>query len=238
MAQFFGGLGGKGSGGSRFGGGTSGTRGGKKTDIKKTSLEQAMEMCEGRKPKKPGEMSADERYKQLMKNKMEEAKTRLMSDKKMNAFHLPGTNGKPKEFSKSVQLALEVMAQRQAKKEMKKQKQKESGVEIKATSIGGMYGGWLDSKGRVTNGRGEVLLKIDKKTGDIVTTGFFGRKVGKYDPKSPYCFFKIQKYIEADAAKKEKAANALIEAQNKANSGGNIWGTDNDDNGGNFNGWW
>lgn len=229
MARFFGGMGGSGSG-SRFGGG--------KKDNKNSgsSLERALASKKSPGVKKASEMTGEERYQALMKEKMNASKDKLMQTKKFS-HQMPGVAPMEKEMSKSTQMALEIMAAKMAKREMKKKKPIED-IEIKATFIGGAYSGYIDAKGRVYGAGNKQVLQIDKKTGDIKTVGFFGRKIGKYDPKSNYCFNKIQKQLEKHAVKNGYGnTNVWGASDNKPQDTGNIWGTsNNDDKGGT--GWW
>lgn len=233
MTRFFGGMGGKGSS-SRFGS----NQGEKKVD----SLALAKEMLAARSKggKKSTEMSSEERYQKLMAQKMESHKQQLMQQKKY-AHKLPGTAPDNQEMSKSTKMALEIIAERMAKKEMKKKKP--DGIEIKPTHIGGMYSGYIDAKGNVWNAQQQKVLKIDPKTGDIKTNGLFGRTIGKFDPKSGTSFFKIQKQLEAFAVKNGNGANNIWGQKTGDKPattniyGSNGWSGGGND-GGNNNGWW
>lgn len=237
MARFYGGMGGSGAG-SRFG-----AKDGKKGSAS-SSLEKAMAGKRDPNAKKTSEMTAEERYKKLMTEKMESHKANLMQQKKFS-HSLPGTKPMDKELSKSAQLAMELMAAKMAKREMKKKKGAEP-VVIKPVAIGGLYSGHIDAKGNVWNNLNKKVLTIDKKTGAIKTTGLFGRKIGKYDPKSNFCLYKIQKELEKFALKHGAGANNIWGQQAGAkpasdpssiygNSGG--WGGGGGDDGGNK-GWW
>lgn len=231
MTRFFGGMGGAGAG-SRFGNG-------KKSSNAGSSLDRAMAGKQGG-IKKASDMSADERYQALIKDKLNAQKSELMQSKKYN-HQLPGTSSQPKEMSKSTQAALELMAQKMAKREMKGLK-KPKALDIKPTHIGGAYGGFIDAKGRVWGPGNKQILKIDLKSGDMKTMGFFGRKIGKYDPKSQFCFNKIQKVLEKQAVK-DGYGNNNIWGGNSSSGGSSSsdiygsggWGGSKDDKG---SGWW
>lgn len=238
MTRFYGGLGGSGSG-SRFGGSSS-REGGSSS----SSLEKAMAAKNNKKVKSASSMSADERYQALIKQKMESHKAKLMQTKSSSGFQLPGTKPADKEMSKSAQLAMELIAAKMAKRDLKKAKPAEK-IIIKPQGIGGLYGGWIDAKGNVWDAHRKKVLKIDIKTGDIKTTGMFGRKIGKYDPKSHTGLYKIQQQLEKHALKTGNGASNIWGQQAGAkpasdpnsiygNSGG--WGGGSDD-GGNK-GWW
>lgn len=241
MTRFFGGMGGAGAG-SRFG--KSGSDSKKPmSSFEKTMAANRKEKSGGQ--KNPGKMSAEERYQKLIAEKMESQKQRLMQQKKHSHHNLPGTKAMDGEMSKSTQIAMELMAARMAKREMKKKKGAEP-FEIKPMTIGGMYSGFIDAKGNVWNNLNQKVLTIDRKNGDMKTTGLFGRKIGKYDPKSNFCFHKIQKQLEKYALKHGAGVNNIWGQQDGARSSsdpssiygnsGNIWGSGGDD-GGNK-GWW
>lgn len=229
MTRFFGGMGGSGAG-SRFNsskGSTNAT----------SSLDRAM-AGKNAGGKKASDMSADERYQALIKEKMSAQKSDLMQAKKYS-HQIPGTSSQPKEMSKSTQAALELMAQKMAKREMKGMK-KPKVFEIKPTHVGGAYGGFIDAKGRVWGAGNKQILKIDTKTGDMKTMGFFGRKIGKYDPKSQFCANKIQKLLEKQAVKDGYGNNNVWNGGGSGGSsdiyGSGGWGGGSKDDKGS--GWW
>lgn len=234
MTRFFGGMGGSGAG-SRFGG--------SKDKKAMTNLEKAMALRkDGNSNKKTSEMTGEERYKKLISDKMEAHKSRLMQQKKFS-HNLPGTKPMDQEISKGAQMAMELVAAKMAKREMKKKKGADP-IEIKPTPIGGMYTGFIDAKGNVWNNQNKKVLTIDKKTGAIKTTGMFGRKIGKFDPKSSFCFYKIQKELEKFALKHGSGANNIWGQQagsKPASDPGSIYGSSpgwgSSDDGGNK-GWW
>lgn len=227
MTRFFGGMGGSGTG-SRFNNGKSGSSNGG------SSLDRAMAGKGG--VKKASDMTPEERYQSLIQEKLSAQKSELVKTKKYG-HQIPGTSSQPKEMSKSTQAALELMAQKMAKREMKALKKPKT-IEVKPTHVGGMYGGFIDAKGRVWGAGNKQVLQIDLKSGDMKTTGFFGRKIGKYDPKSQFCFNKIQKVLEKQAVKDGYGINDVWGSGGGSSSGsGGIWGTtDNNDKGGS--GWW
>lgn len=235
MTRFFGGMG-SGGAGSRFGSDKD-----KKNAA--SSLERALASKKGPGDKKTSEMSAEERYQKLISQKMEKHKQQLMTQKKHSNHNLPGTKPMDGEMSKSTQAAMEIIAARMAKREMKKKKAADP-IQITPTAIGGLYTGFIDAKGNVWNAQNQKVLTIDKKTGAIKTTGLFARKIGTYDPKSNFCLFKIQKQLEKFAIKNGAGANNIWGQQTGAKPasdpksiyGSNGWGSSGDD-GGNK-GWW
>lgn len=236
MARFFGGLGGGKSSGSRNGSG--GDKGSGITS--KSSLERAMaakNAAEARKNggKTGGKATAEERYQALMQAKMESNKKQLMAGGRTNKS-LVGGKEVNKEMSKTTQATIDLMAEKMAKSQMKKAKKKGGAVTVKPMAIGGQAGGWIDAKGKVTNAWGMQVLQIDLKTGKILTGGFFGRSIGKFDPKSTYCFYKMQKKIEEFNMKKGLGATNMwgqkAGAQPAANPAASLYGSSTDNNNG------
>lgn len=233
MTRFFGGMGGSGAGG-RF-------NQGKKGVDASNSLDRALAAKQGYKAKKTGDMTAEERYQKLISDKMNAQKSQLMQKKK-SCHQMPGVAPMEKEMSKSTQAALELIAQKMAKREMKK-KEKPKELVITPTPIGGMYPGFIDAKGRIFGAGNKQILQIDLKTGRIKSMGFFGRNVGKFDPKSNFCFHKIQKHLEKHAIKMGYAEETSVWGVKEkpadptsiyGSSGG--WGGSDDNKGGS--GWW
>lgn len=218
MARVFGGFSG--------GGGNKGLGGSGKKDARSSADRM---MMTGKQAANKGKMSADEQYQALMQKKMESAKKNLMAEKKYG-FQPPGTKQvEKKELSKGAMQAMQMMAERMAKNEMKmmEKKKKKSEIEIIPGYVGGMNGGFLDKKGGIWRNN-EKLLQVDIKTGALKTGGWFGRKIGKYAQNSPGFNNKVANYIAQVEAKRAK------EAEQK-NSGGSIWGPSSDDNN---KGWW
>jgi hypothetical protein len=234
MARFFGGMGGKGAG-SRFGGGKDG----KSVDSLAMMRESLAAKKKGSSGLKASELSAEERYQKLMNDKMEAHKQRLMQQKKYS-HNLPGTAPADKELSKSTQLALETIAAKMAKRELRK-KQPPKKMEIRPMTIGGSYTGYIDAKGNIWNSYQKKVLKIDLKTGDIRSTGFFGKKIGKFDPKSYSSIYTIEKFLAKDALKDGRGVNNIWgqQAGEKPKSDpSSIYGTSSWNNDGGNNGWW
>lgn len=245
MARFFGGLGGKGSGGDRFGG-TRNPNGTGSVSGSQSSLERAMASKDFMKNAKSnkGTQSNEARYQELVQKKMENAKKQLMADKKFNTGNmLPGTKPVEKEMSKSTQIAMELIAQKMAKKEMKGLESKQP-LTIKPMHITGMYPGFIDAKGRVYNRTGQIIMKINMENGAVMTMGLFGKKLCKFDPKSSSCFFKMSKELEKDYYKRNKDSGAGFNIHSSGGHGDttggvSIYGTTStdDNNGGGGLGW-
>lgn len=232
MARFYGGMGGSGAG-SRFGGSKE------QKKSASSSLEKALANKRDPNAKKTSEMTTEERYKKLISDKMEAHKDRLMQQKKYS-HNLPGTKPMDQEISKGAQLAMELVAAKMAKREMKKKKPIDP-IQITPTPIGGMYSGFIDAKGNVWNAQNKKVLTIDKKNGAIKTTGLFGRKIGTFDPKSHFSFYKIQKELEKYALKHGAGANNIWGQQSGAKPASDptsIYGSSGGSDDGGNKGWW
>jgi hypothetical protein len=216
MSRFFGGYGG-GGGGSRGGSGgdSNGTFGKSLAANKSKSL------------KSGADASPEDQYQKLIAQKMESHKQQIMKQKKYG--HTLKNADANVTMSKGAMHAMEIMAAKMAKREMKKKKPIEA-FEIKPMYLGGVYGGRIDAQGNVWSAQNKKVLVIDKKTGAMKTAGFFAKNIGKFDPKSHACFLKIEKQMEAHALK-------------NGGGGGSIWGSGGGASGGGGNiheskGWW
>lgn len=214
MGKFFAGiLGGKGGNGKGGGSGTG-------SSSSSSSLERALaskNAAENMK-KNGGKVSAQDRYEQILQGKIEANKAALLSGANRSNHTLVGKAKASQEQSKTTKLTMELLAQKMAKNQMKKMKQKANAIEVKPAALGGAYGGFIDKKGRVTNSYGQQVLQIDLKTGKIKTVGgwFGGATIGTYDPNSSYCFFKMQKKIEEFNIKKGLGTTNIWGAKSEA----------------------
>ena len=229
MARFFNPLTNKGNNVNKPGSGAG------KISGSQSSLERAMASKDFMKNQKNknGQQSNEARYQELVQKKLENAKKQLMSDKKFKAGNmLPGTETVEKEMSKSTQIAMELIAQKMAKKEMKGIESKQP-LTLKPMHITGMYPGFIDAKGRVYNKTGQIVMKINTETGAVVTQGLFGKKLCKFDPKSSICFFKMAKELERDWLKRNKGQSAIniysSGSSSDSGGGGSIYSTFNSD---------
>lgn len=215
MSRFFGGYGG--------GGGSSRGAGGGDGKSKNAGLSLAAHKTKGLSKK---EASPEDRYQQLIAEKMNAHKQSVMKQKKYS-HNLKNADANT-QISKGAMQAMEIMAAKMAKRELKKKKGAEP-VELKPMTLFGTYGGRIDGNGNVWNTQNKKVLTIDKKTGIMKTTGLFAKKIGKFDPKSHSTFLKIEKQMEAFAMK-------------NGGAGGSIWGTTGGGGGGTIHdsnkGWW
>lgn len=117
----------------------------------------------------------------------------MSSNPNKYSFSMHGTPPQEeREMSKGMKVAMELMMQKRLKK---RAKIKGQAVEIVPKSYGmGADGGRVDSAGRIMNNAGQILLRIDPKTGIISDN--MGMKVGKYNPNSMVSDTKIQNLIK------------------------------------------
>ncbi len=202
--------------------------------------------------KKPNEKTSEERYQEILKEKMDEVRTKAASGGKY-AFHLPGTDASDcRELSQGAQDILQRIAEKKAKKEEKKRK-KEEGVSVKAKYFTGMQGGRIDNKGRIYDSKGQCILVVDAKTGNIKNKQT-GCVVGKYKSGCGYSEHRICELISKYDTTKRAGWHAGTAGHSAAGgnvwgssaSGGDIWGNGASKGGGNIwgnapkdsNGWW
>ena len=112
---------------------------------------------------------------------------------KKGGFHLPGTKPpEEREMTKGQKMAAEMAYAKKMKKRMKLRAAK---VEIQPKSFGdGPHGGRIAKDGKIMNNQGRVLFRVDPNTGIISDN--FGKRVGKYNPKSLSLDFKIEGLIK------------------------------------------
>jgi len=170
---------------------------------------------------KGGVLTQAEQYEQLLAEKMSELKNKATGTKRFS-FSLPGTDsGAQKELSASAKQVLEKMAVKKAKEEMKK-REKKRGVVIVPKYLTGMYGGRIDSDGRIY-ANGAVIASINKKTGEVRDKK--GTFVCKYKGTS-FDEFKISRFI-AEHCVRVASGNTLWgtgSGSAPAISPGNFWG--------------
>lgn len=135
-------------------------------------------------------LNATERYKIIMKQRMEEHKKKAFGERMMKSgFSLPGTLKQAMNMSARAENALKEMAQKKAAKEEKALR--------KMVQITPRYfpnGARIDTKGRVFTPQDVQILYVRKKDGRILTTG--GMWVGRYRPKSKMNDYTLQTLID------------------------------------------
>lgn len=111
-------------------------------------------------------------------------------DKKSMGFHLPGTQGNEdnKKYSKGYMQALEHAKQKRMKQRVK---QRDKAVKVVAKPL---QNGRIDSKGRILNNKGQVVMQINLETGIIKDA--MGMKICKYKPFSHNMDGKLERLID------------------------------------------
>ncbi len=202
-----------------------------------------------------GDVSSEERYDELLQNKLEETRNEAMKGASYT-FNLPGTDpAQTRQLSKGAQEVIQKIADKKAKQAQKKAKKADI-VAVQAKYFTGMQGGRIDKSGKIYDGAGQVVLEVDKKSGKIKNAKT-GSVVGKYDPNSPYSEHRICELISKHSTTNNRgwyagtAGHGLQQAtggvwgksDNSAgngsiwgNGGGNIWG--NNSSSDNNSGWW
>lgn len=135
-------------------------------------------------------LNGTERYRLIMKQRMEEHKKKAFGDRRMSGgFKLPGTLKQAMQMSHRAEMALREMAQKKAAKEEKELRKR---VEV----VPRFYpnGGRLDARGRIFSAQDQPILYVRKKDGRILTTG--GMSVGRYKPKSKFNDSRVQMLID------------------------------------------
>ncbi|MCI5050307.1 MAG: hypothetical protein MRY32_08270 [Rickettsiales bacterium] len=206
--------------------------------------------------KNPAEQDAKARYKEILSEKMASVQKEAMKGAKYS-FQLPGTDASEcRKLSKGAQEILEKVAEKQAKREQKKRERKMDKVAVKAKYFTGMQGGRIDNKGQIYDSAGQVIMKVDTKTGKIKNAAT-GSTLAKYRPNCGYTEHRICELIARhDTTKKDgwyagsTDMSSIYGTNTSNNSGwgdsgsggssiwgdtGGFWGNKNDDNNG---GWW
>jgi hypothetical protein len=210
-----------------FFGGAGGKNGGKKTTIRAGDIAK-QSLLKGGKGKT---MSQDELFEEVLKQKMEAKKKELGYGG--GKFGLPGTDpNQQKQPSKAAMMAIQKIAEKQAKKEMKRKAQE---IELKPrflmTNNGG---GQIDKTGKVRDSSGRVIFTIDSKTGKVKNA--WGLPVGRYDPNDSGSIYQLQLLIQNENQQRLDAINRsrnMLHNPN-ANSGsswnGGAWNPHGDSN--------
>lgn len=198
----------------------------------KSAKTQFMKSVAG-KGKKPTEKTAEERYQDILKEKMEEVRSKAMNGAKYT-FQLPGTDASEcRELSAGAQEVLQKIAEKKAKKEEKKAK-KEDVIKVSAKYFTGVQGGRIDAKGRIFDSKGQCILVVDKKTGSIKNART-GNIVGKYKAGCGYSEHRICELIGKYDTSRRAGWHAGAAGHAGASTGwgtlpesssqGSIWGT-------------
>lgn len=139
---------------------------------------------------KKGKLPTVERYKHILKKKVQENKQKTLADK-MKQPIIPGIGslGSAKyNMSKRAEQALQQIAQRKAKKEAKVMRQM---VIVEARRF---PNGNITNKGKIYDVAGNLVAEVNRKNGSISAMNGWG--LGKYKPRSYFTNLAIQNAID------------------------------------------
>lgn len=136
---------------------------------------------------KKGKLPAADRYKQIMKKKLEENKKKALGPRLSDGFRLPGSIQEAKKLSKRAEQNLQQMAEKKARKEAKALRQM---VVVQPRVFSN---GTLNKKGQIYDIAGNQVAKINIKNGNM--SSMLGWSFGKYNPKSVFTNMAIQNAI-------------------------------------------
>jgi hypothetical protein len=124
---------------------------------------------------KKGKLPAAERYKRLLKKKLEENQKKAMLGRK-STFSLAGSKKSEQQMSKRAQEALKEISARKAAKQAKIDRNM---VIVQPKNFSN---GHINKKGQISDIAGNVVGTVDRKNGNMATS--LGWKFGKYKPKN------------------------------------------------------
>ena len=181
--------------------------------------------------KKPEPPSAEERYNEIYKAKVEEIRNKAMQGAKYT-FQLPGTDSSEcKKLSKGAQEIIEKIAEKKAKQAEKRAK-KADVIKITPKHFTGMQGGRIDGKGHVFDSAGQWVMTVDKKSGKIKNR-VTGSTMGKYNPGCTYSEHRMCELIGQLDTTKQNGWYAGSSGHGSAMPGeGTVWGSETNSCGG------
>jgi hypothetical protein len=137
---------------------------------------------------KKGKLPAADRYKQILKKKIEANKDKAMSGVRTKVgFSLPGSVQEARKMSKLAEQKLKEVAQKKAAKEAKRIRQ------MVIISPRNYQNGRLDKKGKIFDVAGNIVGQVNTKNGKMAT--MTGWSLGRYKPKSYMTDLNIQNAI-------------------------------------------
>lgn len=154
---------------------------------------------------KKGKLPPGERYKLLMKKKLE-------ANKQKAAFNNP--NGR--QMSKRAEQALKEIAAKKAAKEAKALRR----MVIVQPKI--YHNGKLNAKGKISDIEGNIIAEVNTKNGKIATTG--GWSLGKYKPGSQRTHAAIMEAIDKHSPYYIKQRQLQMQQNQQASGVGNLYG--------------
>lgn len=210
-----------------------------------------------KKGSKVNEPDQQERYNEILKQKMKEVHAKALQGAKYS-FQLQGTDASEcRTLSKGAQEVLTKIAEKAAKREERRM-EKADVVKIRPKAFVGLQGGRIDGNGYIFDSAGQWIMTVDKKTGKIKNR-VTGCTLGKYKPDCTYNEHRITELIASHdttkkagwyggtgghgmqtpgggsiwGSEKQSCGGGTIWGDNSCSSG-NIWGNSNKDN----SGWW
>lgn len=137
---------------------------------------------------KKGKLAPGDRYKRIMKKKLDESKKAALGTAYKKPFSLSGKITGLSKMSARTEQALKEIAERKARKEAKAERQM---VIIQPRNY---TNGTLNKKGDIYDVAGNLVAKVNAKNGKISTSS--GWSVGKYKSKSMFTTMVIQGTID------------------------------------------
>jgi len=136
---------------------------------------------------KKGKLPVADRYKQILKKKMDANKHKVLGDRVKVGFTLPTSFGEARKMSKLAEQKLKEVAQKKAIKEAKKLQRM---VIITPRTYAN---GVLDKKGKIYDVAGNLVAQVNSQNGRMST--MMGWSLGRYKPKSFMTDITIQNAI-------------------------------------------
>lgn len=137
---------------------------------------------------KKGKLPAADRYKQILKKKLESQKKKVMGGRVQVGFQLPGSLKEARKMSKQAEQKLKELAQKKAAKEAKRIRK------MVIVTPRNYHNGSLDKKGKFYDVAGNVVGQVNVKNGKMST--MHGWNLGKYKPQSYRTDITIQQAID------------------------------------------
>lgn len=136
---------------------------------------------------KKGKMPTADRYKKLVKKRLEENKQKAIFGDKRKGFSLKGTFSLSKTMSRRTEQTLKEIAERKARKQAAAERKM---VIVQPRNF---HNGYLNKKGQFYDVAGNMVGTVNVKNGRIATTTSV--PLGRYKPKSYFSELVIQDAI-------------------------------------------
>lgn len=137
---------------------------------------------------KKGKLPSTERYKQILKKKLESEKKKVLGDRVKVGFTIPGSLKEARKMSRQAEQKLKELAQKKAAKEAKRLRK------MVIVTPRNYHNGSLDKKGKIYDVAGNVVGQVNTKNGKMST--MHGWNLGKYKPQSYRTDIVIQQAID------------------------------------------